>query len=80
MELSCFNTVSLHTFSFSQMLFSLLKHYLELYITDTALKVSLSCTVSLLLCLMLLKTISPGCGVLAPLMLFSLNYCIGWSK
>ena len=35
-----FNTLSLHAFSFSQMLFSVLKHYLELCITDTALKVS----------------------------------------
>ena len=39
-ELSCFNTLVLHTFSFTQTLFSLLKHYLDLYITDTALKVS----------------------------------------
>ena len=38
--MSSFNTLSLHTFSFFWMLFSLLKHYLELYITDTALKVS----------------------------------------
>ena len=36
--MSCFNALSLHTFSFSQMLFSL--HYLELYITDSAVKVS----------------------------------------
>ena len=40
--MSCFNTLSLHTFSFSGMLFFLLKHYLVLYITDTALKVSRS--------------------------------------
>ena len=33
-ELSCFNTSSLHTFSFSEMLFSLHKHYLDLYITE----------------------------------------------
>ena len=41
---SCFNTFSLHTksCSFSQMLFSLLKHHLDLNITDTALKVSRS--------------------------------------
>ena len=32
----------LHTFSFSQTLFSQLKHYLDLYITDTALKVTRS--------------------------------------
>ena len=38
-ELSCFNTSSLHTDSFSLSLFSLLKHYLKLYIPDTALKV-----------------------------------------
>ena len=37
-----FNTLSLHTFSFLSMLFSLLKHYLELCITGTALKVSRS--------------------------------------
>ena len=37
--MSCFNTYSLHAISFSQMLFSLLKHYLD---TDTALKVSQS--------------------------------------
>ena len=53
------------------MLFSLLKHYLD---TDTALKVSQSdivlCTVSLLLYLMVLKTISPGCGLRVSLMLF----------
>ena len=41
-ELSGFNTLSLHTFSFSYMLFSLLRDYLDLYITDTALKVSRS--------------------------------------
>ena len=29
-KLSCFNILSLHTFSFSYMLFSLLKHYLDL--------------------------------------------------
>ena len=44
--------------------------YLELYIIDTALKVSRSCTVSLLLYLMVLKTISPGCGVQASTMQF----------
>ena len=41
-ELSCFKILSLHAFSFSMMLFSLLKHYLDLYITDAALKVSQS--------------------------------------
>ena len=40
--MSYFNTSSLHTFSFSWTLSSLLKHYLDLYITDTALKVSQS--------------------------------------
>ena len=49
---------------FNAVLFSLPKHYLDLYITATAL-----CTVSLLLYLMVLKTISPGCGVRASLML-----------
>ena len=39
--LNClFCTLCLHTFSFSTTLFSLLKHYLDLYITDTTLKVS----------------------------------------
>ena len=40
--LNCFSTLSLHTFSFSSMLFFLLKHYLDLYISDTALKLSQS--------------------------------------
>ena len=40
--MSCFNTLSLHTFCFSLMLFSLLKHHLDLNITDIALKVSRS--------------------------------------
>ena len=39
-ELSCFSTLSLHTFSFSYMLFSLLKHHFDLNITDTSLNVS----------------------------------------
>ena len=52
------------------MLFSVLTHYLDLYITDTALKVSQSLYFSLLLYLMVLKTISPGCGVRVSLMLF----------
>ena len=47
------------------MLFSLLKHYFEL-----ALTVSRSFTVSPLLYLMVLKTVSPGCGVRASVMLF----------
>ena len=52
------------------MLFSLLKHYLELYITDNALKVSPS-----LYCFTTsisngVEIISPGCRVLASLMLF----------
>ena len=53
------------------MLFSLLKHHLDLNITDTALKVSRS--ISLILYLMVLKTISPDCGVRAFLMLFFIN-------
>ena len=55
------------------MLFSLLKHYLELFITDTALKVSRSFTVSPLLYLLVLKTYSPVCGIRASLMLFFHN-------
>ena len=60
------------------MLFSLLKHYLELYITDTAQIVSRSLYFLLLLYIMVLKTISPGCGVRASLMLF-FAYCISQS-
>ena len=53
-------------------MFSLLKHYLELYITDKALKVSPS-----LYCFTTsishgVEIISPGCGVRASLMLFLL--------
>ena len=65
------NTLSLHTFSLSFMLFSLLKHYLDLYITDTVLKVSRS-----LYCFTTSLSygvehyISPGCGVWPSLMLF----------
>ena len=58
------------------MLFSLLKHYLELYITDTALKVfrSLYCFTTSIFHVVL-KTISPGCGVRASLLflLFHVN-------
>ena len=39
-ELSCFNTSSLHAISLSLTLFSLFKHCLDLYIIDSALKVS----------------------------------------
>ena len=52
------------------MLFSLLKNHFDLNITDTALKYLDISPVSLLLYLMVLKTISPGCGVRASLMLF----------
>ena len=45
------------------MLFSLLKHYLEFYITDATVTFPVLCAVSLLLYLMVLKTISQGCGV-----------------
>ena len=62
--------LSLLAFSFSWALFSLFKHYLDLYITDTALKVSRSLYCSLLLYVMVLKIISPDCGVQAPLMPF----------
>ena len=57
------------------MLFSLLKHYLDLYITDNALKVSAS-----LYCFTTIshgvEIISPGCGVRASMMLF-LNLLTG---
>ena len=51
------------------MLFSLLKHNLDLYISDTVLKVfrSLYCFITSVfhhhVLYVLLKTISPGCGV-----------------
>ena len=48
----------------------MLKYYLDLYITDTALKVSRSFH---FLCLMVLKTISPGCGVRGSPMLFFIS-------
>ena len=53
------------------MLFSLFKHYLDLYVTDTALKVSRSlyCFTPFVY-LMVLKTISQGCGVRASPVLF----------
>ena len=51
------------------MLFCLLKHYLELYITDTALKVSRS-LYCFILYLMVMKTISLGFGVRVSVMLF----------
>ena len=52
------------------MLFFLLKHYSELYITDNALKVSASlyCFCTSIFCGV--EIISPGCGVQASLMLF----------
>ena len=52
--MSCFNTSSVYTSSLSQALFYVLKHYLDLYITDTALKVSQT-----LFCF----TTSVSCGV-----------------
>ena len=54
--------------------FLIFRHYflclniIDLYITDNALKVSRS--VSLLLYLIVLKNVSPGCGVQASVMLF----------
>ena len=50
---------------------------MNLYISDTVLKVSRLCTVSLLLYLMVLKTISPGHGVKESLMLFYLYFVLG---
>ena len=41
-ELSCFNTLSLHAFSFSSSLLFLFKNHPDVYITDAALKVSQS--------------------------------------
>ena len=53
------------------MLFSLLKHHLDLFVADTVLcKCPDLCTFSLFLYFMVLKTISPACGVQAFLMLF----------
>ena len=48
------------------MLFPLLKYFWELEYSNL-------CTVSLLLYLMVLKTVSPGCGVQVSLMLFSFS-------
>ena len=45
----------------------LIKHYLDFCVTDTALKVSDLCTVSLLLYLMVLKTIFQSCWIRASL-------------
>ena len=47
-------------------------YYLDLYISDTALKVSRSLHCFTASVCHGSKTISPGCGVLAPLMLFSI--------
>ena len=55
------------------MLFSLLKHYLELYITDNALKVSPSLYCFTTFISHGVEIISPGCGVQASLMLFFLH-------
>ena len=68
-ELTCFNILSLHTFSFSWMLFSILN--LELYITDNALKVSASLYYFTTSLSHGVEIICPGCGVRASLMLFS---------
>ena len=68
--MSCFKTLSLHTFSFSKMLFSLLKHYLDLYITDTALKVSGPLYYFTTSISHGVENFSSGCGVRASLMLF----------
>ena len=51
------------------MLLSLLKHYLELYITDTALKVSRSLYGFTTSIFHSVEIISQGCGVRASLML-----------
>ena len=58
----CGVCTSLMLFSFSETLVSQLKHYLDPYTTATALKVSRSLYYLLLLYLMVLKTISSGCG------------------
>ena len=55
------------------MLFSLLKHHLDQYVTNTALKVSRSLYCFATSISMVLKTISPGCGVRESLMLFSFS-------
>ena len=59
------------------MLFTLLIHYLEPCITDTSVKYQDLCTVSLLLYLMALKIIPPGCGIRASVMLFLIVYTTG---
>ena len=52
------------------MLFSQLKHYLELYITDTALKVSLSLYCFTTIISHGVENYFPGCGVRVSLILF----------
>ena len=57
-------------------LFDLLKHYLDLYITDTVMKVSqyqYLCTVSLHTYLKVLKIISADYGVQTSAMLFLID-------
>ena len=54
------------------MLFYLFKHYLDVYITDTALKVSISLYCFLTSVCHGVETISPGCEVRAsPMLSFS---------
>ena len=60
------------------MLFSLLKHYLDLYVTDTALKLSQSLYCFSTSISHVLKTISPGCGVRTSLMLIVSTGSIRW--
>ena len=72
-SIESFNTLSFHIFSLSWTLFSRLTHYLDLYITDTALKVSQS------LCWFTtsishgVENYLPGCGIRASLMLLFVN-------
>ena len=60
------------------MLFSQLKHYFDLNITDTALKVSRSLYCFTTSICHGVETISPGCGVRASLMLFC-ERCMNWT-
>ena len=56
------NILSSHTFSLSLLLFSLLKHYLHLYMNDTICSESLWNFILYHLYPMVLRTISPCCS------------------
>ena len=71
MNLSCFNTLSLHTFSLSHIIIiiSIALYYNYSKHFNNVIE-NITNTVSLLLYLMVSKLVSPGCGVWTSLMLF----------